>query len=127
MIQLFKKDLKLYLKDKRAVLLTFLLPIILITLFAFAFGGIKTNSKPSPIKVLITDLDKSKATEQLIAKFDSIKGIQVDFKGLEKAKIAVTKGKYVAVLAFYKGFEDSLNQGKKLPMELLYDRAQEIG
>lgn len=126
MIRIFKKDLKLYLKDKRAVLLTFLLPIILITLFSFAFGGIKTNSKPSPISVLITDIDKSKTTKELVSRFDSIKGIQVDFKGLEKAKIAVTKGKYVGVLVLYKGFEDSLNQGKKLPMELFYDRAQEM-
>jgi ABC-2 type transport system permease protein len=127
MIKIFKKDLKLFFKDKRAVLLTFLLPIVLISLFAFAFGGIKTeHSKPNPIKMLISDLDKSKTTEQIISKFDSIKGIKVNTEELEKAKILVTKGKFVGVLTFYKGFEDSLKRGKSLPVELLYDRAQEM-
>ena len=127
MLRIFKKDLKLYLKDKRAVLLTFLLPIILITLFSFAFGGIKTNnSKPNPIKMLISDLDRTKTTKQIISIFDSIAGIDVNLQEFDKAKIEVTKGKYVGVLVFYKGFEDSLHSGKGLPIELLYDRAQEM-
>ena len=35
-LTIFKKDLKLFFSDKRAVLLTFLMPILLISLFAVA-------------------------------------------------------------------------------------------
>jgi hypothetical protein len=48
MLKLASKDLKLFFKDKRAVLLTFAIPMALITLFAFAFGGVgktKTTEK----------------------------------------------------------------------------------
>ena len=56
MLKLFKKDLKLFIKDKRSVVLTFLLPIILITFFAFAFGGAGGNSGGSdPIELLTVD------------------------------------------------------------------------
>ncbi len=38
------KDLKLFYSDKKSVLITFLLPILLITLFTFAFSSMTSNS-----------------------------------------------------------------------------------
>jgi ABC-2 type transport system permease protein len=40
MIKLVLKDLKLFFADKKSMLITFAVPISLITLFAFAFGGV---------------------------------------------------------------------------------------
>jgi ABC-type multidrug transport system permease subunit len=49
MIKLVRKDLKLFSSNKRDMLLTFILPIIIITLFASVFGEIdKTNGDNSP-------------------------------------------------------------------------------
>jgi ABC-type transport system involved in cytochrome c biogenesis permease component len=49
MIKLVKKDLKLFFINKRDMLLTFILPIIIITLFASVFGETdKTNRDNSP-------------------------------------------------------------------------------
>ena len=49
MIKLVKKDLKLFFSKKRDMLLMFILPIIIITLFASVFGEIdKTNGDNSP-------------------------------------------------------------------------------
>ena len=45
MIKLVKKDLKLFFSNRRDILLTFAVPIILITLFALVFGGIGKNSR----------------------------------------------------------------------------------
>jgi ABC-2 type transport system permease protein len=42
MIKLVKKDLKLFFSDRQGIMLTFAVPIIFITLFAFVFG--KTNN-----------------------------------------------------------------------------------
>jgi len=126
MINLFLKDLKLFLSDKRSMLLTFLLPIILISLFAFAFGGIGGNSDPAPKKLLITDMDQSTSSKEIIAQLDSLDGLTVIHKTMEEAKERISKGKSAAVLIFHPGFEKAISSGEELPVELMYDQAQEI-
>ena len=71
------KDLKLFFSDKKSVTITFLLPILLITLFAFAFGGISTSNEPKPIDLLICDLDLSDDSKELYQSLDSIQGIKL--------------------------------------------------
>ena len=127
MIQtIFKKDLKLFLIDKKALFLTFLMPIFLISLFAFAFGGVKTKSKPKQIKLLVTDLDISEDSQIVLNRLDSVNGMVLIRKEKSEAIDLVKKGKYVGVLIFDKGFQDSIIAGKELPMELKYDAAREI-
>jgi len=126
-ITIFKKDLKLFFSDKRAVLLTFLIPILLISLFAFAFGGTgSNNNKAKPIKLLVTDIDNSLDSKSLIASLDSLSGLILIPKEIDEATSLVRKGKYVGVLIFEKGFQDSITAGNSLPMELKYDAAREI-
>lgn len=126
MLKLFKKDLKLFIKDKRSVVLTFLLPIILITFFAFAFGGAGGNSGGSdPIELLTVDLDKSRASKAMIAQLDSVNGLDVVASKLDEAKKLVKEGKSVGVLIFHKGFQDSVIGFKKMPVEFMYDKARE--
>lgn len=127
MIQtIFKKDLKLFFADKKGVLLTFLLPILLISLFAFAFGGVGTSSKAKPIYLLISDNDLSIDSKNVIASLDSLQGVEIIRKNKKEATQLVRKGKYVGVLIFEKGFQDSILTGKTLPLELKYDAAREI-
>ncbi len=126
-LTILKKDLKLFFSDKRGVLLTFLLPIILITLFAFAFGGIRgSNSKSKPIELLLADLDKTNESKTIIAKLDTLASINLIPTELKKAEELVKKGKAVGVLVFKKGFQEAINSGEQLPLELKYDAAREI-
>lgn len=125
MFRIAKKDLVLFMKDRRAVMLTFLLPIFLISVFALAFGGAKREaSKPSVL--LVADLDRSALTTAIVQKLDSLKEIAVVSSTLADAQEEVKKGYEAAVLVFYKGFEDSVNSGKPLPMELQYDLVKEM-
>lgn len=124
MINLFKKDLKLFFKDKRSVLLTFLLPIVLISLFAFAFGGIGGNNQLNPVKLLISDLDNSIVSRKIIKALDSLDGLTLITKDLEESKKLVKKGKYAGVLIFQKGFESKLGADNSL--ELIYDKVREM-
>ncbi len=129
MFTLFKKDLLLFVKDRRAVLLIFLLPIILITLFAFAFGGIGNNNSPRPTELPVADLDNTVLSNEIITKLDTLKGIKIYKSDLEKSKKLIMGGKVAAALVFHKGFADSVKNGGKLPLELYYDKARtmEIG
>lgn len=126
MIKLAIKDLKLFFKDRRSMLLTFAIPIALITLFAFAYGGAGKNDNDTKITLLVSDLDNTLVSKQAIQQLDSLKSLQVKPIQLEQAESAIKKGNKSCVLVIQKGFSDSLFSGGELPLELKYDEAKEI-
>ena len=126
-LTILKKDLQLFFSDRKGVLLTFLLPIILISLFTFAFGGIGgSSSKSKPIELLVADLDQTQESNAIIARLDTLASLELIPTELEKAEELVKKGKAVGVLIFGKGFQAAITSEKQLPMELKYDAAREI-
>jgi ABC-type Na+ efflux pump permease subunit len=126
-LTILKKDLKLFFSDRKGVLLTFLLPIVLISLFTFAFGGMGgSSSKSKPIELLLADLDKTSASKAIIARLDTLSSIHLMPTKLTKGEELVKKGKAVGILIFGKGFQDAINSNEQLPMELKYDAAREI-
>jgi ABC-2 type transport system permease protein len=127
MFKLFKKDLTLFFHDQRSVILTFLLPVILITLFAFAYGSIGSyDGRSEPVKLLVSDLDQTRSSEEIIHKIDSLEDIKIIVSDSIKSKELVIKGKYACALIIYKGFQDSLEAGNTTPIELVYDRSREM-
>jgi ABC-2 type transport system permease protein len=127
MFKLFRKDLILFFHDQRSVILTFLLPLILISLFAFAYGSIGAyNGRSEPVKLLVTDLDQTRASKEIINKIDSLEDISVIVSDSLKSRELVIKGKYACALLINKGFQDSLLTGKANPVELLYDGSREM-
>lgn len=113
------KDIKLFLKDKKGVLLTFLLPILLITLFAFAFGGIgKTNAKIASIKLIISTEHKTKEITNFINDLAIVSQLQLVEKPLEEGLNLVKKGSYVAQLVV--GLDTVLTNGKPILTYQLY-------
>jgi ABC-2 type transport system permease protein len=124
MLKILAKELKAFLKDKRAVMLTFLLPTILISVFALAFGGGDGNNDIQKIPLLVCDQDNSAGTKQTINDLDSVKMLEVIPCSYDSAVDLVKKGKKAAALVFRKGFSDSVSVGKSFPCDLLYDQAQ---
>ena len=127
MFKLFKKDLMLFFHDRRYVILTFLLPLILISLFAFAYGGIgEFDGRSEPVRLLIADLDKTVSSQEIISSIDSLKDIRLIISDSVNAEELVIKGKYACALIIYKGFQDSLVAGNAAPVEMVYDRSREM-
>lgn len=129
MWEITKKDLLLFIKDKKSLFLSFILPIVLISLFAFVYGGMDGIAKSKPQKLLLTDLDKSELSAEIIRDLKMEPALDIDSIGLEEGKKLLIDGRSTALLCFYKGFSDSINSGKTAPMELFYDDAKsmEIG
>jgi ABC-type multidrug transport system permease subunit len=124
---ILQKDLKIYLSDKKGMLLTFLLPIILITLFAFSFGGVGRKKRaPRPASLLVVDKDSSKTSKAFIEKLNTLPTLKMIALQEKEAVDRVRKGKNVAALIFEKGFEEAVANKKKLPLELKYDAAREL-
>jgi ABC-2 type transport system permease protein len=127
MFKLFRKDLVLFFHDQRSVILTFLLPVILITLFAFAYGSIGAyNGRSEPVKLLVADMDKTISSKEIIYKIDSLEDIIIIVSDSIKSKELVIKGENACALIIYKGFQDSLEAGNSTPVELVYDRSREM-
>lgn len=127
MIKLFKKDLIMFFHDQRSFILTFLVPIILITLFAFAYGGIGDYDDGSEsLELLIVNHDKSELAGEFISDLDSLDVLTVIDSDTDEARELIIKGEYASALVFREGFQDSMYVGGDIPLELLYDREQEM-
>jgi ABC-type Na+ efflux pump permease subunit len=104
-----------------------MLPVILITLFAFAYGSIGAyNGRSEPVKLLVADLDLTSSSKEIIYKIDSLEDISIIISDPVKSKELVINGKYACALIIYKGFQDSLAAGNTTPIELVYDRSREM-
>ncbi|MDE5421226.1 ABC transporter permease [Ancylomarina sp. DW003] len=126
MFNLALKDIQQYFKDKTAVFLSLLLPIALMTIFALMYGGIGGSKESKPITLLFTDQDNTEISKEVYVKLDSLDGLKLVNKPLAEAKKLIKKGKSASAFVLYKGFQDSVISGQKLPMELFYDEAKEI-
>jgi len=129
MWEITKKDLLQLSKDKKALFLSFILPIILISFFAAIYGGVDGKTKPRPQKLLISDLDKTELSTEIIAEIKKEPALNIQYIDFEEGKKSVIDGKSIALICFYNGFADSIDKGKTAPMELFYDEAKsmEIG
>src|SRR6516225_5444931 len=102
MTRLAIKDLKLFFSDKRSLILTFAVPIALITLFAFAFGGVgQEKGKSRPARLVVADEDQTEASKKVIAELDSSKELEVKLVESDEAESLVKKGDEAAVLVFH--------------------------
>ena len=126
MLKLFKKDLILFMHDQRSVILTFLLPVILISLFAFAYGAVGSyDGRSEPVDLLVADLDQTRSSKDIINRIDSLEDVGIIVSDSIMARELVIKGKYACALIFYRGFQDSIEAGNTIPLELVYDRSRE--
>lgn len=127
MLKLFKKDLLLFFNDWRSFILTFLLPVILITLFAFAYGGIeKYTGGSESFSLLVVDIDQSEISGRFVSDLYSLNGLAIVSSDFDSATELITEGKYAGALVFHAGFQDSVAAGAKMPVELLYDKEKKL-
>jgi len=129
MLTLIYKDLLQAFKDRKGLILSFILPIILIALFAMVYGGFQSRTKDRAQALLYCDNDHSELSQQLLNKLLDEKGLKITLKPLEEAENLVVNGKFPSALLVKKGFSDSIQQNKKAPIEYIYDagRTMEMG
>jgi ABC-2 type transport system permease protein len=119
------KDIKLFFSDRRGLLMAFAVPIALITLFAFAFGGAgRGDEKPEPRTIVIADLDKTPLSDSLLVMIDSLEEFNVATTSADTAEQLVLKGDRAAVVIIHKGFSDSIAKKSSPVFEIRFDEAQ---
>ncbi|MCB0730946.1 MAG: ABC transporter permease [Ignavibacteriae bacterium] len=131
--QLFKKDLIRFLKDKTAVMLTFLVPAVLIVIFGSIFGGGGGSRGKIPIVVvnesgvdlaafLETEIDSSNSLRS-VKNYTDENGNEIKIDH-EKAKELVINGNYPAALVF--PFDFFADTSSAIKFVYYYDPRNEI-
>jgi ABC-2 type transport system permease protein len=128
LIALIRKDLILFLSNRRALLLSLLMPIALGAFFGYLFGGAGATDA-GKIDVGLVQLDDSAASKKIAAGLKADKALNVLELSLAEAQDKVRKGKLNAAVVLPAGFGDAAKNaffsGKNKPeIAIYYDPSQ---
>ncbi len=125
-IALIKKDLRLFFADRRAVIMSFVAPIVIASFFGYIFGGNGGKTETSPISVLYVDQDASTISNAILTDLHANKSLDVKPATLDAAREAVRKGDATVAVVVPKDFGTEAEQAflrpeKKPEIGVLYD------
>ena len=128
LLALIRKDLLLFVADRRALLLTLMMPIVLGAFFGFLFGG-NGDKQSGKIDIGLVVLDRSDTSAQIAASLKTDPNLKVHDQSLEEAKTSVIKGKLSAAVILPDGFGDAaaaafFNAKEKPALPIYYDPSQ---
>jgi ABC-2 type transport system permease protein len=123
---LIRKDLILFLSDRRRVMISLLLPILIGAFFGYITGG---SGDKGTIDVALVQQDDSASSAKIAAGLKADASLHLTELTLEQARAAVTKGKQTVAIVIPRGFGaaagDALfGAGDKPQIGLLYDPSQ---
>ena len=85
---LVRKDLQLFLVDRRALLMSFAVPIAIGSFFGYVLGG-QGNQERAKIPVLTVDQDGSAISREILNRLSKEKALEVKASSGEQARAAV--------------------------------------
>jgi ABC-2 type transport system permease protein len=123
---LLRKDLILFLSDRRALVMSLVLPIVIAAFFGSLFGG---SAKGSAIEVALVQQDSSEAGAKIAAGLKADPNLRITPMALADAQRAVRKGGQKVAIVLPAGFGEAagaaLFGGSQKPaIQLMYDPSQ---
>jgi ABC-2 type transport system permease protein len=124
---LVRKDLILYIADRRALLMHLVLPIVIAAFFGSVFGG--GSAKGGGIDVALVQQDTSDAGNRIAAGLKADPNLHVTPMDLAQARAAVRKGSQAVAIVLPAGFAEAAGTAmfanqEKPAIPLLYDPSQ---
>ncbi|HEV3121739.1 MAG TPA: ABC transporter permease [Isosphaeraceae bacterium] len=101
---LIRKDLQVFLSDRRAVILSFVVPIALASIFASLNPGGGGGSGNAKIPVLIVDQDHSPLARKVIEGLRGDENVELKEATLDEARTKIQKGEAGVAVAIPAGF-----------------------
>jgi ABC-2 type transport system permease protein len=127
-IALVRKDLILFLSDRRALLVNLVLPILIATFFGYLFGG-SGATKTGKIDVALVMQDSGAIATRIAAGLKADATLAITEMPLAQARAEVRKGKQKAVIVIPAGFGEAagaalFGAAAKPAIGVLYDPSQ---
>jgi ABC-2 type transport system permease protein len=125
-LALIRKDLILFLSDRRALLISLALPIVIGAFFGSLFGG---SGKGSAIEVALVQQDDGAIGRKIADGLKADSNLRITTLTLHEAEHAVRKGSQKVAVVIPAGFGDAagkafFGQSAKPEIALLYDPSQ---
>jgi ABC-2 type transport system permease protein len=131
---LVRKDLQLFASDRRALVMTFAVPIVIASFFGAIFSGQGGDAGAAAVPVLIVDQDGSAISARVIKSLAEDRSFAVRTVPLDEARRVVRSGDATAAVVIPKGFGDAAGRaffgtGSRPQVDLLVDpsKAPEVG
>jgi len=129
-LALVRKDLLLYINDRRALLMHLLIPIVVAAFFGSLFGGSGSgNGQTGRIDIALVQQDASAVGARIAAGLKDDTNLRVQTVDLAAARKLVGEGKVTVAVVIPAGFGDAaggalFGAGSKPTLPLLYDPSQ---
>src|SRR5215471_19058996 len=98
------KDLQVFLADRRAMIVSFVLPIAMASFFGFLFQGRASRAESSRIPIRVVDQDDSPVSRQLVGALGLEKALAVEVATAAEGRTAVRKGRAAVAAVIPPGF-----------------------
>jgi ABC-2 type transport system permease protein len=119
---LVRKDLQLFLRDRRALIISFAAPIAIASFFGFLFGGRRGGPhEQSPVELRLTVLDQGPLGAEIARRLQADHALRVETSDAENARAAVQSGKVPVAVVIPAGFGEAARRalrGQSAPPEL---------
>jgi len=128
LLALVRKDLILYVNDKRALMLNLLMPIVLAAFFGSLFGG-SGESKTGKIDIAVVVQDQSAVGKKIADGLKADADLRVTELSLAEAQAQVRTGKLPVAVVIPEGFGDKagsalFSASSKPELPIFYDPSQ---
>ena len=131
LIAMVRKDLQLFFADRRAVIMSFAVPIAIASFFGSIFSGPSRNSEPARVSVAVIDQDASPISKAIVSGAQTDPTLRLTTPTADEARDAVRRGRTSVAVIIPKGFGEKAGQaffgnGEKPPLDVLFDPSRTI-
>src|SRR5206468_9920677 len=101
-----RKDIQLFLSDRSAVMMAFIVPIAIGSFFGSIFSGAGSDGESAKVPIAIVDQDGSTISAGIIASAQTDKSLAVSTGTADAVRDQVRRGKLTVGVIIPKGFGD---------------------
>jgi ABC-2 type transport system permease protein len=124
-LAMIRKDLQIFITDRRAVIMSLVAPIAIASFFGSIFSG-GGNGETAKIPIAIVDQDSSAVSKGILSGAQGDKYLSVTTPSADDARAGVKKGTVTVAVIIPKGFGDAAGRAffagnNKPSLDFLYD------
>ena len=125
-VAMIRKDLQQFFSDRRAVIMSFAVPIAIASFFGSLFSGPSRNREPARIPIIVVDQDESVISKSIVSGLQNDKNFKVTTTTVEEARDTVKRGRTSAAIVVPKGFGDAaglalFSRREKPALDVVFD------
>src|SRR5262245_13895059 len=121
-----RKDLLLFFSDRRAVIMSFAVPIAIASFFGSIFSGPGRNTEAAKIPIIVVDQDGGTISTSILDGLQKDRNFAVTTTTVDEARDTVKRGKTSAAIVIPKGFGDAaglafFSRREKPALDVMFD------